>query len=65
MNPGHQLKEPADLFLLFLPNFFFVTPFQYILESNYFEILNKCVETIEKKELFTKFLNDETRVNTF
>ena len=59
----HEINKAEDLFLLFLPNFSFVTPFHYLLSNQFFSVSNKLVDTINKGDLFKKFITNEDLIN--
>ena len=46
-----------------MPNFIFKTAFHFLLYHNYFEILIRLVQSIEKENFFLKFLKDEKLIN--
>ena len=59
----YEIKNHDDLLLLFLPNVCMATPLHFLLARNLYGIIKKIVNSIEEKNIFNKFLEDENQTN--
>ena len=56
-----EIQKTEDLFLLFLPNFWMQTPFEFLLIRKDYILLRKILDSVEK--FFDDFLKNENCMN--
>ena len=56
-----EIQKTEDLFLLFLPNFWMQTPFEFLLIRKDYILLRKILDSVEK--FFDDFLKNENLMN--